>query len=212
MSGRLASGNIYRITEMALQILTPDGAVLAEAPADLIVDVASRDTVVTVRTQNGKDFTLGMDSSKAASELAKQIRARYSSQIPTHGNSATVLSPNLENVDHDNRAQLARIAAGIVPGETLYAVYDMKGGGTGFIGLTDRRLIVQDEGRVRKLRSLISIPYSQIAMVASKDEGGLVRRSSEMTIVTSAGTEFEFDFRSSDKAERAYRIIIQHLR
>ncbi len=107
---------------------------------------------------------------------------------------------------------MERILGGIVPGEQLFAVYDMKGGGTGFIGLTDRRLIVQDEGVFKKKRSLISIPYSQISMVASLDEGGIMRSTSEMSIHTAGGQSFEFNFRSSDKAERAYRIIISNMK
>ena len=88
----------------------------------------------------------------------------------------------------------------------------MKGGGSGFIGLTDRRLIIQDEGRVRKRRSLMSVPYSQISMVASQDEGGLMRSTSEMSIITTSSQTFEFEFRSGQKAERAYSIIITNLR
>jgi hypothetical protein len=94
----------------------------------------------------------------------------------------------------------------------LYAVYDMKGGGTGFLGLADRRVVLQDEGVLRKKRSLVSIPYSHISILASADEGGMLRRTSELSIVTSGGQRFEMEFRSSDKAERAYTWIIQHLR
>lgn len=118
---------------------------------------------------------------------------------------------NISNgIDYDNKSQLARIQVGLIPGERLYAVYDMKGAGSGFVGITDRRLIVQDEGRVRKVRSLISIPYSRVTMVASKDEGGVIWKSSELTVYA-GGQEFEFEFRSGDKAERAYTYIIQHV-
>lgn len=117
-----------------------------------------------------------------------------------------------DSIDFDNKGQLDRIQSGLVENETLYAVYDMKGGGTGFMGLTDRRVVLQDEGVLRKRRSLVSIPYGQIAMVASADEGGMMHKSSNLTIITSAGKEFDMEFRSSDKAERAYRYIIMHLR
>ncbi len=116
-----------------------------------------------------------------------------------------------DSIDFDNRGQMERIQSGLIPGERLYAVYDMKGGGTGFVGITDRRLIIEDEGRIRKRRSLISIPYSRITMIASADEGGMIRRTSELTIYA-GGQEFEMEFRSSDKAERAYILIVQHLR
>lgn len=115
------------------------------------------------------------------------------------------------DVDYDSKSQLERIQTGVVSGETLFAVYDLKGGQTGFVGLTDRRVILQDEGIVRKRRSIVSIPYGQIAMLASKDEGRAIRSSSELTIVTTAGREFDLEFRSGDKAERAYAIIIRHL-
>ncbi len=117
-----------------------------------------------------------------------------------------------QQIDFDKRDQLERIQSGLVPGEELYAVYDMKGGGTGFVGLTDRRVILQDEGVLRKRRSLVSIPYSHISMLASADEGGIIRKTSDLSIVTSGGQKFEMEFRSADKAERAYVWIIQHLR
>ena len=117
----------------------------------------------------------------------------------------------MNEVDYDNKSQLERIQGGLVPGERLYAVYDMRGGQTGFVGLTDRRVILQDEGIIRKRKSIVSIPYSHIAMLASKDEGRAIRASSELTIVTSAGREFDLQFRSGDKAERAYSLIIEHL-
>ncbi len=116
-----------------------------------------------------------------------------------------------QQVDYDNKKQMERIQGGLVPGETLYAVYDLKGAGSGFVGITDRRVIIQDEGRVRKHRSLISIPYSRITYLASKDEGGIMRATSELTIVAGSH-EFDLDFRSGDKAERAYTYIVQQMR
>jgi hypothetical protein len=114
-------------------------------------------------------------------------------------------------IDFDNASQLARIQGGLIEGETLFAVYDMKGGGTGFVGLTDRRVILQDEGVLRKRKSLVSIPYGHISMIASADEGGMMRKTSHLTIITSSGKEFDMEFLSGDKAERAYRYIIQHV-
>ena len=42
---------------------------------------------------------------------------------------------------YDRSDQLEQVQSGLLEGEQLYAVYDAKGGGTGFIGLTDRRVI-----------------------------------------------------------------------
>ena len=115
-------------------------------------------------------------------------------------------------IDFDKQDQMERIQQSLVPGETLFAVYDMRGGGTGFMGLTNKRLVIQDEGRIQKRRSLVSIPYSHIAMVSASDEGGGLLRTatSTMTVTTSGGQTFELDFRSGDKAQRAYTTIINH--
>ena len=51
----------------------------------------------------------------------------------------------MSEIIYDKKDQRRRVMNHIVPGETLYAVYDMKGGGTGFVGITDLRLIFMDE-------------------------------------------------------------------
>lgn len=74
----------------------------------------------------------------------------------------------------DKKDQLDRIAALVMPQEVLYAVYDMKGGGTGFVGITDRRLLFMDESFVRKSKVLVSLPYSKLTAVGVGGYGPLV--------------------------------------
>lgn len=50
----------------------------------------------------------------------------------------------MADVIFDRKEQLQKIQRLLVPNETLYAVYDLKGGGTGFVGITDLRLIFMD--------------------------------------------------------------------
>jgi hypothetical protein len=59
----------------------------------------------------------------------------------------------------DNKGQLDRIAAYCIPGEAIYAVFDCKGKGTGFVGITDRRVIFYDQGVFsnKKINDLNSI-------------------------------------------------------
>lgn len=38
----------------------------------------------------------------------------------------------------DRQDQLQRVQAYVIPGETLAAVFDCKGAGTGFVGFTDQ--------------------------------------------------------------------------
>lgn len=114
-----------------------------------------------------------------------------------------------ENVLFDKKDQLERIRNYLIPGEKLIAVLDCKGGGTGFVGLTDRRLIFYDQGFVIKKKSMVSIPYNQVIGIASADEG-IIFQSSEITLITAAG-KFSFEFRGGDKAHKVYRYILDQV-
>jgi len=109
----------------------------------------------------------------------------------------------------DKQDQWNRILPFIIDGETLAAVFDLKGGGTGFIGVTDQRIIFLDQAFISKKKAMVSIPYHQIIAVASANEG-VVFTSSEITLLTAAG-KFEFDFRGGDKAHWCYRYIMGQL-
>jgi hypothetical protein len=109
----------------------------------------------------------------------------------------------------DKKDQFERIRAYLIPGEEIYAVFDCKGGGTGFAGITDRRLIFYDQGIFQKKKSMISIPYNQVIGIASADEG-ILFQTSEITLITAAG-KFSFEFRGSDKAHKAYAYIMTQL-
>jgi hypothetical protein len=67
-----------------------------------------------------------------------------------------------------------------------------------------------DEGVIRKKKLLVSLPYSQITAVASEDSGGLVFGTSKL-IVIAGSREWDFEFRSNEKAHRAYTLIMWNL-
>lgn len=117
--------------------------------------------------------------------------------------------PNDVKPQYDNKGQFDRIAAYMIPGETLYAVYDCKGSGTGFVGVSDQRIIFYDQGVVMKKKAMISIPFHQIIGVVSVDEGTIFK-TSEVSIITAAG-RFEFEFRGADKAHWAYQFIMNQI-
>lgn len=106
---------------------------------------------------------------------------------------------------YDDKKQYDRIVAYLIQGEELKAVYDCKGAGTGFVGVTDRRVIFYDQGTVIKKKTMISIPYHQVIAVASTDEG-VIFQSSEIVLITAAG-KFSFEFRGADKAHWVYSYI-----
>ena len=116
----------------------------------------------------------------------------------------------------DKKEQLEKIESMCLPYETIRAVFDVKGAGTGFLGITDKRLIYYDKAFLKSKKALVSIPYSRIACVASEDHKGfLVRRGffvSDILIINPIGLEPKtFEFRGGDKAHLAHNMIMEHL-
>lgn len=114
-----------------------------------------------------------------------------------------------DNPYFDQSGQFARIKAYVIPNESIYFVFDCKGGGTGFVGITDQRVIFYDQGVVFKKKTMISIPFNQVIGVASADEG-MIFQTSEMTLITAAG-KFSFEFRGAEKAHAAYAFIMNQI-
>lgn len=115
-----------------------------------------------------------------------------------------------QQVIFDKEDQLKKIQQHLLPTETLLEVFDLKGAGTGFIGLTDKRLIFLDKAFLRKRKAMVTIPYSKITSIASSDEEGMVFKTSELTVL--AGSyNYEFEFRGADKARRAYELILERI-
>src|SRR4051794_13226633 len=96
-------------------------------------------------------------------------------------------------VEFDDKKQYERIAVMVTPPEILYAVFDEKGIGSGFVGITDRRIIFLDQGRIRKNKTIVSLPYSKMTALASEDSGGFVFGTSKL-IVIAGQREFDFEF------------------
>ena len=115
----------------------------------------------------------------------------------------------------DKKDQLEKVQSALMAGETIDAVFDMKGGGTGFLGITSKRLIVYDKSFLRKMKAIISIPYSRVHTIAAEDESGLFSGrgffSSSKLIITTSHGEHDFEFRGADKAHQAHQLILSYL-
>jgi len=72
----------------------------------------------------------------------------------------------MADVVYDQKDQYKQIQSGLLDGEEIIAVYDAIGAGTGFIGLTNRRVIVQDKSFVGKRVAITSVPYSKITSIS----------------------------------------------
>lgn len=115
----------------------------------------------------------------------------------------------------DKRDQLEKVEAGLLPGEEVEAVFDLKGGGTGFVGITSKRVIVQDNDFWDGTRAVVSIPYSRIHVVAAEDAvtSGWGRGffASSKVMLSTSGKTYELLFRGADKAHIAHDLILKRM-
>jgi hypothetical protein len=123
--------------------------------------------------------------------------------------------PAPSQVIFDRPDQLEKIRAGLLPGEEIEAVFDLKGGGTGFVGITSKRIIFQDNAWVTNTKAVVSIPYSRIHTVAAQDAVGLFTGrgffSSSTIVITTSAAPRVFQFRGADKAHIAHDLILRHM-
>jgi hypothetical protein len=121
-----------------------------------------------------------------------------------------------EDMIVDKKDQLEKIEGMCLPDETILAVFDLKGGGTGFLGITDKRLIYYDKEFFRKKKAMVSLPHHQIASVASEDNSGMFIKKgffvSDVLTITPVGHEPKtFEFRGGEKAHLAHNMIMRYI-
>jgi hypothetical protein len=121
----------------------------------------------------------------------------------------------MEKIVFDKKDQLDKIKSALLEGEAIEAVFDLKGAGSGFLGVTSHRIIFYDKVFLRKMKAVVSIPYSRINSIAAEDEAGIFTgrgffASSKLILQTSHG-ENEFEFRGAEKAHLAHNLILAHM-
>src|SRR5688500_3780606 len=70
-----------------------------------------------------------------------------------------------ESALFDKRDQLEKLDGALLPTEEVLACLDMKGGGTGFLGITDRRLVIYDKAFLGKMKVITSLPFREIVTI-----------------------------------------------
>ena len=114
---------------------------------------------------------------------------------------------------YDRREQFEQVRSGLLEGETIHAVYDAVGAGTGFLGITDRRLILQDRSFAGKKVALTSVPYGRITSVSvlsDKSWTGAFFSTSSIAVAT-AHAVYQVEFRGADKAHHAHNLILWYV-
>ncbi|MBN1581821.1 MAG: hypothetical protein JXA89_14040 [Anaerolineae bacterium] len=78
----------------------------------------------------------------------------------------------------------------------------------------DLRLVFMGQAFLRKQKAIVSLPYTRITVIESEDSGkvilGSILGSSNLTVVA-GDRSWEFEFRSNDKAHKAYMLVMQNL-
>lgn len=114
---------------------------------------------------------------------------------------------------YDKKEQFDQVASGLLRDERIIAVYDAVGAGTGFMGLTDRRVMVQDTSFVGKNVAIVSIPYDKITSVAVLSNKSWVGAffSTSSIAVNVSDRSYIMEFRGTDKAHHAHNVILHRI-
>lgn len=119
----------------------------------------------------------------------------------------------MTQIAFDRQDQLDQVTSGLLDGESVIAVYDAVGTGTGFLGLTTKRVILQDKSFAGKRVAITSIPYSKISSVSvlsTKSWGGNFFSTSSIAIGV-PGRFYEVEFRGNEKAHHAHNVILWYI-
>ena len=119
----------------------------------------------------------------------------------------------MTDVVFDNKGQLQQIESGLLDGETIIAVYDAVGAGTGYLGLTTRRIIIEDKSFVGKRVAITSIPYSKVSsvsVVSNKSWAGAFFSTGSIAIHVGAHS-YQVEFRGDQKSHHVHNVILHYL-
>ena len=112
--------------------------------------------------------------------------------------------------NYDKQDQYDKIRASLLAGETIQVVFDCTGVGTGFVGLTDKRVILQDNSFVGGKSAVTSIPFSKISAVSFVSDKSIFGKfiASSTIAITVGSTVREATFRGEDKARFIHDYVL----
>lgn len=123
----------------------------------------------------------------------------------------------MSDIPHDRADQLGHVQSGLLTGEEIYCVYDDKGVGSGFIALTNFRVIILNKSFVsafpghKGVSATISLPYSHIASVSTLSKTSAFGRffsDSHIYLITTGGTHYTAELRATDRAKHVHDTIL----
>lgn len=109
---------------------------------------------------------------------------------------------------YDRKDQHERIESALVPGETLWMTLDCKGSGTGFVGITNRRLVFQDQSWRKAKNVLVSVPLDRVHAVGISSSSNLIGRSTGVISIQAGEDDWAFEFKNAEKTGIAYKVLM----
>lgn len=114
---------------------------------------------------------------------------------------------------YDKDDQLKKVQAGLLAGEQVWAVFDCTGSGTGFVGVTSHRVVLQDNSFVGKKSAVTSIPYATVQSVSFVSDKSMFGKhfSSSTIAISVGGVVKEAEFRGEEKAKYIHDAILSRI-
>jgi hypothetical protein len=180
------------------------------------------------RQKEWTDWANSLPKKASSQEVATQVKQQQSDAplpaprppskpvvVPEKAVEGPKTEPSSRQVVFDRPDQLEKIRSGLLPGEEIEAVFDLKGSGSGFMDITSKRIIFQDNSWVMNTKAVVSIPYSRVHTIAAEDAVGLFTGrgffSSSTIVITTSAAPRSFQFRGADKAHIAHNLILKHM-
>jgi hypothetical protein len=109
---------------------------------------------------------------------------------------------------------VAPLRAGLVPGEFLHAVLDLKGRGQAFVALTSRRVVLAGRAPWGK-PAVSSLPYRHltgVALAADAEQFGRAGfAAGDGLVLGTAQGPLALEFRSAGRARLAHDLLLRYL-
>lgn len=114
---------------------------------------------------------------------------------------------------YDRKDQLKQVEESLLDGEQVLAVYDAIGVGTGFIAMTNKRVVILNKSFVGKKTALTSVPYSKISSVSVTSNRSLAGQyfSSGQIAIHVGQQIYEVEFRGDKKTHHTHQLILHYI-
>lgn len=108
----------------------------------------------------------------------------------------------------DRPDQHKRFEELMVPSETLWMTLDCKGSGTGFVGITDKRLMFQDANWRKTRNVIVSVPLDRIHAVGLSSNYSFIGKGSGVLSIQAGDDDWAFEFKVPEKTRIAYLLLM----